>query len=145
MVDDAIRFEWIDGPEMPNALRPATNEEWNKIDDILLAQGWMSLNRVLTRVRVGWEGDEIVAISTIQMLPNVGPMWVAKHLRGTGVADDLVGDTLKFLLESKCRGWIVIADSPHTAKIAVNQGMEKIKSAVYITPTTPATSSEKVH
>jgi hypothetical protein len=137
MADDnaeEIRFEWLDGPESQGP-RPATETEWSKIDDLLLSQGWMSLNRVLTRIRVGWDKDDnIVALSTVQMLPQVGPMWVAKRLRATGTADDLVAETVKFLTDVKCRGWIVIADSPHTAKIAKRQGMVRIESPVYITP-----------
>lgn len=128
-----VRFEWVDGPDMPNAHRPATDAEWNKIDDLLAAQGWMSLNRVLTRVLVGWDADgNIVALSTVQMLPNVGPIWVDKSLRGAGVADVIVDETLKFLLEAKARGWIVIADSPHTAKVAEAKGMTKLESPVYV-------------
>jgi hypothetical protein len=132
---EEITYEWLDGPDMPDAPRPATEEEWKNIDSVLAEQGWMSLNRVLTRILVGWDKERnLVAISAIQMMPSVGPMWIAKHLRGTGVADELVGATVKFLTEVKCRGWIVVADSPHTSKIAESQGMIRLESPVYITP-----------
>jgi hypothetical protein len=131
MADD-ITYEWIDGPDGQGP-QPATIEEWNQIDDILAEQGWMSLNRILTRILVGRDKEgKIVALSTVQMLPNVGPMWVAKDLRGTGIADEIVAQTVKFLTDVKCRGWIVIADSPHTAKVAAEQGMTKLKSPVFM-------------
>jgi hypothetical protein len=133
MVDDAIRFEWIDGPDNERATRPATKAEWERIDDLCLVNGWPSLNRTLTRILVAFREDEIVGFHVLQFFPHTEPMWVDESERATGLAESLADQMVKFMTDVKCRGWLVIADSPHVRKLCEDRGMTRVKSPVYIT------------
>jgi hypothetical protein len=130
---EEIRFEWIDGPEMPNAPRPATDEEWDAIEDVCAARGWMSLNRTLTRVLCAKRGDEIVGFHVMQLAPHAEPLYVATAERGTELAAQLADRMVEFLISIKARGWFVVADSPFAKKMCEERGMAKVKSPVYRT------------
>lgn len=137
MADD-ITYEWLDGPDMPDAPRPATKEEWQELDDICIAQNWMSLSRRFSRVLVARRDEKIVGFHVMQLLPHVEPLWVATSERASGLAQNLADQMVAFLEGVRARGWMVIADSPHAEKICRDRGMVKLSSPVYITP------SEKV-
>jgi len=129
---DEIRFEWIDGPDNERGLRPATKAEWERIDDLCLVNGWPSLNRTLTRILVAFRGEEIVGFHVMQFFPHAEPMWVDESERGGSLAGSLADQMVKFLRDVKCRGWLVIADSPHARKLCEERGMTRVKSPVYI-------------
>src|SRR5271163_563680 len=75
---DDITYRWIDGPDSGGSM-PATAEEWAAIDTVLVKQGWMALNRILTRVLIAEDSDgAMVGFSIIQLLPNCGPFYVEK-------------------------------------------------------------------
>jgi hypothetical protein len=139
-----VTFRWLDGPDSHSPF-PATEAEWQAIDAILVRQGWMSLNRVITRVLIAECDSQIVGLSVIQMLPMLGPIYVDKGQRGTGVADHLAADTVAFMLQSQARGWIVVADSPHSERLAKAQGMSRLESPVYVAGLASTAPSDKVH
>lgn len=120
-----VSYRWIDGPT-------CTDKEWAAVDLILEAQGWMPLNRDTSRVYLAERDGQIVGLSCQQLMPFSGPLWVDKKFRGTGIADRLADDNLKWL-EDNVRGWFVIADSPHVPKFCERYRMHKITSPVYIT------------
>jgi hypothetical protein len=132
MSDNDIKFEWVDGPDMPNALRPATREEWDAVEDICAARQWASLNRVLTRILLAKRDDVIVGFHVMQFWPHAEPLYIVPEERGTGLAEALADGMVKFLTEAKARGWIVIADSPEARKLCEAHGMTKVKSPVYM-------------
>lgn len=127
-----LSYRWIDGPT-------ATQQDWDEIDRILAERGWMSLNRQTSRIRLAEEGGRIVGLSVFQLLPNLGPLWVDSAYRGSGVAEVLADDMINFMQEVGARGWIVVADSPHSSKLARERGMVELESPVFITP--PLTKS----
>jgi hypothetical protein len=131
MADD-ITFEWIDGPDAKDAPRPATHEEWDAIDEVCAARGWMSLNRTLTRILVAKRDDRIVGFIVLQLVPHTEPLYVDPAERGTDLAATLADQMVEFLLSVKARGWLVIADSPHARQLCEDRGMQKVKSPVYI-------------
>lgn len=122
-----MNYRWIDGPT-------ASQEEWDQIDSMLAARGWMSLNRNLTRILAAEDDDGVLrGFMVLQFTPQAGPLWIAPRSRGTGVAEELADRMLSMLIESKARGWFVIADSPHSAALCESRGMVRIKSPVYTT------------
>jgi hypothetical protein len=127
-----IRFEWIDGPDNERGTRPATKDEWDQIDEVCAQFGWPSLNRTLTRIRVAFRGDVIVGFHVFQFFPHTEPAWVAKSERGTKLSAQLADDMLNFMLEMKCRGWMVIAESTKIAKMCEERGMKLVKHPVYL-------------
>lgn len=121
---DNISYRWIDGPT-------ASDADWEKIESILASRGWMSLNRNTSRILVA-ERDGTMAFHVFQLLPYCGPMFVPLSMRGTGVAEELADQMVNFLGSVEARGWIVVADSPHAAKLCRERGMKELQSPVYV-------------
>ena len=122
-----VTYRWVEG-------REATDHEWDTIDTMLKAMGWMSLNRLTSRILVAEDGERIVGFSCVQFFPGVGPLYVRPKVRGSGVAEELADRTMAFLVDAQARGWIVVADSPHTVKLCEDRGMKPIEAPVYVTP-----------
>jgi hypothetical protein len=120
-----VKYRWIDG-------RDASEEDWEKIESILIARGWMSLNRPTTRILVAEEEGKLLGFTTLQLVPHAEPLWVAPSQRATGLAEDLADKMLEFLIEVKVRGWMVVADSPFAEKICKERGMLRVESPVYV-------------
>jgi hypothetical protein len=117
---------WIDGQD-------ATKEDWDRIEGILAARGWTSLNRNFTRIRVAEENGELKGFYVLQLYPHAEPLWVAPSTRGSGLAEDLADDMLEFLKDVGARGWMLVADNPMVAKMAEERGMTKLEAPVYVT------------
>lgn len=124
-VSDEVTFRWIDGPT-------ATEAEWDAIDNLLAARGWMSLNRNTSRILLAEVGGQIQGFHVFQMVPYCGPLHVSKRFRGTGLAEELADRMQDFLVESNARGWIATAESPYAAKLCEARGMERLPSPVYV-------------
>ena len=123
-----VSYRWLEGPT-------CTDVEWALVDRILESQGWMPLNRELSRIYLAEQDGQIVGLSVLQLMPFAGPLWVKPQLRATGVTDRLADDTIGWLVDTHARGWFVVADSPHVPKLCERHGMRKIISPVYITDT----------
>jgi hypothetical protein len=130
--ENPITFEWLDGPESGGA-RPATQAEWDAIDEVCASRGWMSLNRQMTRVLVAKRGDDIVGFHVLQLIPHTEPLYVDPKERGTELAADLADGMVKYLTDVKARGWMVLAGNAHTEKLCKERGMVKVANAVYVT------------
>jgi len=120
-----ITTRWIDGPT-------ASQTDWDAIEAILAARGWVSLNRATSRILIKEHGDEIIAIHVFQLLPMAGPLWVLPKYRGTGLAAELADEMLTFLIEANARGWIVLTESVHAAKLCEDHGMTLVNEPVYV-------------
>lgn len=121
-----VRYRWLDGPT-------ATEEEWDKIDLLLAARGWMSLSRATTRIRVAEdEQGDLKGFFVLQHTPQAGPMYIVPSVRGTGLADELANQMLNYLVDTEARGWFIVADSPHVPPMCEARGMVKLKSPVYV-------------
>ena len=127
-----VTFQWIDGPD-GDGPQPATQAEWDAIDEVCAARGWMSLNRMLTRILVAKRGDEIVGFHVLQLIPHVEPLYVAPSERGTELAAQLADQMVAHLVDVKARGWLVVADSPFAEQLCKERGMKKLKAPVYST------------
>jgi hypothetical protein len=129
---DEIRFEWIDGPDNERGTRPATKAEWDAIDEICAEFGWPSLNRVLTRILIAFREEAIVGFHVFQFFPHTEPAWVAKSERATKLATQMADKMMEFMIEMKCRGWMVVAESDKIAKMCEKRGMKLVKHPVYL-------------
>jgi hypothetical protein len=120
------RYEWVDGPT-------CSDSDWERIESILAARGWLSLNRLTTRVLLAYsESGELLGFNILQMMPYVGPLYVKPSARGTGLAEDLVDQMMIFLADIQARGFLAIAQSPHTEKLCLQLGLKKVESPVFI-------------
>jgi len=120
-------YRWIDGPS-------ATQDEWDRIEGLLAARGWMSLNRNTTRILVAedTEDNSLLGFIIVQLTPQAGPLWVAPRARGKEITDDLADKMLDFFVEVQARGWFVVADNPVVKGICESRGMKMLKSPVYV-------------
>jgi len=121
-----VNYRWIDGPT-------ATDEEWNRFEDILVARGWMSLNRPTSRVLVAEdEHNELLGFIVMQLVPHTEPLWVRPSQRGTEVANELADRMLSFMIEIQARGWMLVASNDIIAKMAEARGMVRETQPVYV-------------
>lgn len=133
-----VEYRWIDGPS-------ATDEEWNLIESILSTRGWMSLNRVTTRIRIALDSEgHLLGFHVLQLVPSAGPLWIKPSMRATGIAEQLADDMLQFFVETQARGWMVVAENPFAAKLCEARGMHKLGSPVYTTEQTGNGSVKEV-
>ena len=120
-----VTFEWIEG----------TDPRMEAVQVIILDRGWTPLNFQTSRARVAFdEHGQVVAFGIFQLFPMTGPMFVAPEYRGTGIAETLADDLATFLKDAHCRGYLVIADSPHSERLCQMFGMRKVESPVYLMP-----------
>lgn len=124
-VDDT-RYRWVDGIN-------CTDAEWQQIDAMLLARGWMSLNRATSRILLAeTPNGHLLGFNVVQMMPYIGPLFVIPSARGTGIAQELATKLFEFLATVEVRGFIAMAQSKHAEKICVDIGMQLVESPVYI-------------
>lgn len=121
-----ITKRWLHGLD-------ATEDEWNQIDLILQAQGWSSLNRQTTLMELAEDEQGIVGMIILQLHPLVGPEYVRPSARGTGLAAELADDMVVKMQEMDARGWLVVADSAHAAKLCRERGMIQVMEPVFRT------------
>lgn len=125
-MSDDTRFRWINGTD-------ATAEDWDRIEGILAARGWMSLNRPTSRILVAEDADgALLGFVVLQFIPHTEPLWVAPSQRGTGLAEQLADKIIEFMVEIGARGWVAVADSPVAAQLCEKVGMTKLESPVYV-------------
>lgn len=121
-----ITYRWLDGPT-------ATEEEWNRFEDILVARGWMSLNRPTSRVLVAEdEHGDLAGFIVMQLVPHTEPLWVRPSQRGGEVANELADRMLRFMMDIQARGWMLVASSDTIAKMAEARGMVRETLPVYV-------------
>jgi predicted N-acetyltransferase YhbS len=107
--------------------------EWDAIEAILAARGWMSLNRETTPAIVLAERNGmIVGFIALQMIPHTEPLYVAPDERGTEVASELSDLMLNFLRDNQARGWMVVAENPFAERLCRQRGMVKVEYPVYV-------------
>jgi predicted N-acetyltransferase YhbS len=95
----------------------------------------MSLSKELTRILIAEADGQILGFSVIQMMPHVGPMYVAPSERGSDLTGRLADETLNFLRAQGARGWLVVAEHPATRKLCEDRGMLRLPFPVYSTET----------
>lgn len=126
MSEVEVNFRWINGPECSDA-------DWDRIEAILAARGWMSLNRLTSCILLAEAADgTLLGFSVLQMVPHVEPLWVKPSMRATGLAESLADKMIAFMVGMRARGWMAVADNPVAAKLCEAHGMTKVESPVYV-------------
>lgn len=120
-----VTYRWTPGEQ-------ATQAEWDRVDDILAARGWVSLNRKTTVLLIAERGGELVGFHALQWIPYLGPIFVRPSDRGTGVAERLIDDMLEFMEKAQARGFLVISQSDVITKECEAIGMQRVESPVFI-------------
>lgn len=120
----AIEKRWLQGEDL-KVLAP-----------VIHARGWGPFNPYLTRALCAFEkqGDgteALVGFVVLQMIPHTEPLYVDPEHRGTGLAEELSEEIVAFLRENQVRGWIAIAESPHSAILCEKNGMNLVPFPVY--------------
>jgi GNAT superfamily N-acetyltransferase len=124
---DDVTYRWIDGPT-------ATQEEWDRIELILAARGWMSLNQGTSRILVAEHEGRLAGFFVFQMVAHAGPFYVRPDLRGTEIGNELADRMAQFFADSRARGVVIVADNPIAAQMCVERGMLKVSSPVFVLP-----------
>jgi len=121
-----ITYRWVDG-------RDASEEDWERVESLLAAKGWMSLNQSTSRILMAEDASgTLLGFHVFQLIPYCGPLYVKPSARGTGVAEELADKMLTFLIDVQARGWLVTAESAHAEKLCVERGMKRVESPVYV-------------
>jgi len=121
MAENGITRKWLVGQELIDA-----------VDPILQAKGWTALNIHTSRAVCYFNAEgRCIGFSCLQLFPHVGPQWVADDYRGTGISESLADEMWDYLKEVQCRGFLVIADSPHSEKLCREKKMTLVESPVY--------------
>ena len=124
-----MNLRWINGALI-------SDEEWTrgteKIEEILAARGWASLNKDMSRVLVAEDDGELKGFFVLQMFPHTEPLWIAPSMRGTTLASDLANTMLEFLNSVRARGWMLIAENHLVERMVIERGMKKLEYPVYI-------------
>lgn len=118
-----MTYEWLTPEQI----------EW-LVNPVLQVKGMAILNPDCCRVLGAWEDGRLIQSFTIQLFPVLGPLVKHDNLhRDNGdVSRELTTKMHEYLDESKARGYLVIADSPITARLCDRHGMSKINSPVYM-------------
>jgi hypothetical protein len=95
------------------------------------ARGWVPLNPEGSRVLAAFDGERMVGVVCLNMIPHVEPLFVDLGYRGTGLAEELVKRMVDLLYAAQAPCAYVIADNPASARLAELNGMERIKVPVY--------------
>ncbi len=121
-----VQFRWVKGWE-------ATDDEWNRVESIVEARGWMTLNKNTTRILLAETAVGVLAgFLVLQAVPHAEPMFVAPSFRGSGVAEELSERMQAFMAEVKIRGWMVVAETPFAEKLCEAGGMTRVDKPVYV-------------
>jgi hypothetical protein len=120
-----VKYRWCDGPT-------ASQEDWDRVESILAARGWSSLNRPTSRILIAEVDGELAGFHIFQFYPHAEPQWVRPRYRGTEISATLADKMLEFLMDAKVRGFMVVADSEFAVALCEQRGMTKLNAPVYI-------------
>lgn len=121
-----VTLRWLD-PTTPHA-----DLDWQRVDDLIAARGWMPLNRHTSRVLLAEDAGMLAGFFVFQLMPFTGPVWVHPSLLGQGVAAAMAGEMYRFLTEAGARGWLATAEGAHGEELCKQFGMDKVGHPLYI-------------
>lgn len=114
-----------------------TDEEiLQEVNPLLVQQGWPELNvnpgQPTCLVTGAFDDSQLIGVFAVQLFPVVGPMLVVESHRNNKVGTELAAEMQEFLTDVQARGYLVICDNPISEKLALDHGMTKVESPVYI-------------
>jgi len=117
---DNVTLKWLDGDEL------------DQLEPILAEKGWASLNKATSRALAAFDQEgKLIGWEVFQLYPYLGPAYVEKTWRGSGLYEKLADELHEFLLGVQCRGAIMIAETIFAEKLAEKHGMRKVELPVY--------------
>jgi hypothetical protein len=124
-----IEYKFINGGEAVDLLNPLI-EQRNTEEG---GAPWALLNDRTAFAVVAMEGDFVVGYLVLQLLPTLGPEWVAPFQRNGEVSRALVEHMHEQLKTLTARGCLVICESAATEKMCRVAGMKRVELPVYWT------------
>src|ERR1700677_2944327 len=129
---DGLTKRWL-GPPMTEEDRERTQPDWDRIEQVLVAKSWLSLNRETSWILIAEDSlGKMVAFTVFQLLPYCGPAHVNREWRGSGLAEEMNDEMHEFLVEGQVRGWLVVAESKFIQEYCEKIGMARVVSPVYV-------------
>lgn len=123
---EEVRYRIVDGEEMAK-LRPLFD-----------ALGWALPDQDMAKVVVAeaGTGDKAVicGFTVVQFILHAEPMWVHPSMRGTGIAEALVAQTVHYI-EDDChvKRWMAVAkEGSFAGRLIAAQGMTMIPGNVFV-------------
>lgn len=100
----------------------------------LALRGWPQLNTATARVLGAFDGETLVEIFALQLMPMLGPMLrIDNERRDNGIVSrELAEKMSEYLTENEARGYVTIADSPLTERLCERHGMKRVESPVFM-------------
>jgi predicted N-acetyltransferase YhbS len=124
---DAVPFPKIEGV----TYRVLGSDEAGKLMPLLKEQGWgLPYPHQASAVVAEYEG-KIVAFAVLQILPNVGPLWVAPEWRATGLAEGVTRELVKYMLANGTGACIAVATNPFSEHLCRVLGMKEISGKLF--------------
>lgn len=118
-------FRWLTPDEIEHFVNPTCSR-----------QGWPLLNisedRPTCRVLGKFDGVKLIGFLALQLHPVLGPAYVDPDYRDGHASRELADMMHDFIVESECRGVLMVADSPTSERLAARHGMAKVESPVYL-------------
>lgn len=126
MMPAEVTYRWVNG-------RDASDQDWGRVHDIIVARGWMPLNRATCCLLLVEDAmGNLLGFMPFQMIPFTGPLWLHPSVRGEGIADEMATRMEEFLTGADARGWLSICESPHAERICQQHHMTRVDEPVYI-------------
>lgn len=120
-----VNYRWLAGSEIQTLVNP-----------ICKTVGWPQLNvnveQPTSAVIGAFEDFQLIGFLALQLFPMVGPGWVDAPFRNGVISRELADRMHEFLKVHEARGWLVIADTMVTQRLAERHGMESVDSPVYM-------------
>ena len=118
-----MEYRWLNETEIIELVNP-----------VLSLRGWPQLSILNARVRGAFDGDNLIEVFVVQLLPTLGPMVKIDntHRDNGTISRELTSQINQYLEAEEARGYIVIADSPLTERLCERYKMEKITSPVFM-------------
>jgi predicted N-acetyltransferase YhbS len=124
---EGVPFEKIEDVRF----RVLAPHESGKLMPLLKENGWGLPYPDQATAVVGEYQGKIVAFVVLQMLPMVGPVWVEPSWRGSGLAEGIVKELVKRMIENGKEACIAIAQNPFTEHFCRVLGMTEVDGKLF--------------
>ena len=119
-----MTYRWLTEDEIVDLANP-----------VLKAHGWAQLGTATARVMGAFdERGGLVEVLVLQLHPVIGPLVRCdnEHRDAGQTTRKLIQLMEEYLIETKARGWLVVADSPLTERMCEQHRMKRIQSPVFL-------------
>jgi hypothetical protein len=115
-----IEFRWLMGEQLAE-LSPIIQQR----------NEWVPLNPKMAGANAAYVHDTLVGFCAFNAIPHVEPLWIKETHRGSGLAETLTDNVVQLLYAVHAPAAYVIANSPHSERLALKHGMTRVEYPVY--------------